>query len=173
MREYRYVPGVSAEQLDVGERLGLDLSEDTWAVARARILDIVGPAIDDTERYHKPTAKQIAWAGSLGIDVTERSYRVAYAMIHDAVWERENRLIRQMGLSPGDTVAREREYEHDGVVHRWREEFVISSICEDGRLYFRGTGTRGGWPSQFSKVGTGEAQVTVSGVNGGKSSERT
>ena len=152
MHKYRYVRRVSPEQLDVGDRLGLDLAQDTWAVARARILDVVGPAIGDQERYDEPTEKQIAWAKSLGIDVMGQSYRVAYALIQDALWERENQLIRDMRLRPGDTVARERELEIEGDIHHLREEFVISSISDDGRLYFRGTGAKSGWPSQLKKV---------------------
>jgi hypothetical protein len=149
---YTYVPRVAPEQVDVGRRLGLDLSQDTWAVARARILDVVGPAIGDHERYRKPTEKQIAWAKSLGIDLTEESYRVAYAMIHDALWERENRLIEEMQLRPGDTVSRVRQLEWEGQIHEWTEERIISSIRDDGLLYFKGTGSRRGWPSKFTKV---------------------
>ena len=152
MPDYRHVRSVTREQVAVGERLGLDLSQDTWAVARARILDAVGTAIGDQERYDEPTDNQIAWAESLGIDVTRHSYRVAFAMINDALWERENQLIREMNLKPGDRVARDREYEHEGQVHKWREGFVISSIGKDGRLYFRGVGCKSGWPSAFTKV---------------------
>jgi hypothetical protein len=150
MPEYQHVPSVTTEQLAVGERLGLDLSSDTWAVARATILDLVGAAIGDEERYDEPTQSQIAWARSLGIDVTGYSYRVAFAMIQDALSERENRLISEMSLRPGDRVVREREVE--GEIHRWRQEFVISSIRDDGLLYFKGGGGKCGWPSKFTKI---------------------
>jgi len=159
MPDYMYAAPVTAKQLEVGELLGLDLSQDTWAVARARILDLVGTAINREEPYDQPTAKQIAWARSLGIDVTEQSYRVAYAMIQDALWERENQLIRQMKLRPGDTVAREREYDHEGEIQKRREEFVVSSISENGRLYFKGTGSKSGWPSQFTKIDTQDTSL--------------
>ena len=122
MPEYRHVPTATPEQVALGERLGLDLSQDTWAVSRARILDQVGGAIGDEERYETPTEKQIAWAESLGIDLAGQSFRVAFAMIKDALWERENRLIRDMNLQPGDRVTREREVEIEGHIQKWREE---------------------------------------------------
>jgi hypothetical protein len=152
MADYQYVPRVTAEQLAVGTRLGLDLTQDTWAVAKARILDAVGTAIGDEERYDEPTQNQIAWAESLGIDVSPHSYRVAFAMIKDALSERENQLIRVMNLKPGDRVAREREVEYEGQIHKVRQEFVISSIRDDGLLYFKGGGGMSGWPSNFTKV---------------------
>lgn len=152
MPDYRYVPTVTAEQLAVGQRLGLDLSSDTWAVARARILDLVGAAIGDEERYDKPTENQTAWAESLGIDLAGHSYRVAFAMIQDALWERENRLISEMNLRPGDKVAREGQVEHEGEIYTVRRVYVISSIREDGLLYFKGGGSMCGWPSNFTKV---------------------
>ena len=152
MPEYRHVPAATPEQVALGEQLGLDLSRDTWAVARARILDVVGSAIGDEQRYSTPTERQTAWAESLGIDVGERSYRVAFAMIKDALWERENRLIKDMNLQAGDRVTREREYDHDGQIHKSRDEFVISSIRDDGLMHFKGTGCKSGWPSGFTKV---------------------
>lgn len=152
MVDFQHVARVTAEQLAVGERLGVDLSQDTWAVARARILDVVGAAIGDQERYNEPTERQIAWAESLGIDLTGHSYRVAFATIQDALWERENRLISEMNLRPGDRVARERDVEYKGEIHTARQEFVISSIRDDGLLWFKGGGGMCGWPSSFTKV---------------------
>ncbi len=152
MAHYQHVPHVSPEQLTVGNLLGLDLRQDTWSVARARILDVVGGAIGDEELHDGPTRNQIAWAGGLGIEVAGQSYRVAFAMVQDALWERENQIISDANLRPGDRVARERELEYDGQIHRYKEEFVISSIREDGLLYFKGTGCKCGWASKFTKV---------------------
>jgi len=152
MPEYEYVPSVTAEQLVIGERLGLDLSQDTWAVARARILDAVGAAIGDVERYDTPTDRQVARARSLEIDVSGHSFRVAFAMIADALRERENRAIRRMNLRPGDRVGREHRFERDGQIQRWTEELVISSIRDDGLLYFKGGGGKRGWASNFRKI---------------------
>jgi len=152
MGEYNYVPRVTEEQLVLGKRLGLDLSQDTKAVAAARILDVVGSAIGDVPRYDKPTDKQIAFAESLGIDVTKCSFRVAFAMIQDACLEQEKKAVERMSLKPGDKVLRERELERDGQVYTLKREYIVSSIRDDGFVYFKGIGCECGWASTLRKI---------------------
>jgi len=106
---------------------------------------VVGPAIGDVPPYDKPTDKQIAFAESLGIDVTAYSFRVAFAMIQDALLEREKRAVEGMNLKPGDKVARERQFKHNGQIYTRREEYIVSSIRDDGFVYFKGIGCKCGW----------------------------
>ena len=143
---------VTEQQLTVGKRVGLDLSQDSQAVAAARILDVVGPAIGDVRRHEKPTDRQIAFAESLGIDASGYSFRVAFAMIQDALLEQEKRAVDAMDLKPGDKVIRERQLKRNGQVYTLRKEYIVSSISDDGFVYFKGTGCECGWASTLGKI---------------------
>lgn len=48
------VPSATQDQIELGRKLGLELEGDTWNVAVAKILDVVGPAIGDVPKYTHP-----------------------------------------------------------------------------------------------------------------------
>lgn len=151
MERYKYVPTATPFQVDIGHRLGLDLAGETYAVAAAKILDVVGAAIGDTRRYEHPTEKQIAFGNTLGADVRNQTFRVASAMLEDALLERNKRAIEQMDLKSGDLVVKRHRFEHIGKVHEWEQEFVVSSIRSDGLVYFKGSGCRCAWASTIDE----------------------
>jgi hypothetical protein len=114
----------------LAKTLGLDVAGDTWRVAAAKILDVVGPAIGDCERHSEPTARQVKHAADVGVDLAGVSFRVACAKIAD-YWDLQNQLsIERQQLKPGDTVSKR----NDPLRQRW----VISSIAADGTVFFKG-----------------------------------
>ena len=145
------VDSASSQQIEIGRKLGLDLSKDTWNVARARILDIVGPAIGDIPKYSKPTAKQIRYAKALGIDISNDTFRVGSGKIDDVLLQHNLEALERLQLKPGDEVVRTRTVEINGETHTWEEIFVVSSIKPDGLVYFKGGGGKCAFASQLRK----------------------
>lgn len=151
MESYKYVRTATPFQVDIGHRLGLDLAGETYAVAAAKILDVVGPAIGNVCRYEHPTEKQITFGNVLGLDLRSQTFRVASAMLEDALLDRNQRAIERMDLKPGDRVVKRHRFEHNGKVHKWEQEFVVSSISSDGLVYFKGSGCRCAWASTIDE----------------------
>lgn len=145
-------------QIKIAQLLDIDVSSDSFLVAAARILDIVGPAIGEEERYEKPTAKQLAVAPSLGLDISADSYRVAFAKIRDRYNEINATALERLQLEPGDIVLR-----HNHVVVEGQHcdcpqshsydcgEFTVSSI-RDETVYFRGMDSHRAWGGQLTLV---------------------
>src|SRR5688572_19514666 len=91
-------------QVKVAAQLGLDVSGDTCAVAAAKLGDLVGPALDQTDAVRNPTERQIAFAHALGVDVSRDTFRVASARIDDALRLRNLDALARLQLKPGDKV---------------------------------------------------------------------
>jgi hypothetical protein len=124
-------------QVQIARMLGLDVTGDADEVAAARIFDLVAPAIGD--RPIRPsTDKQRAFAEALGVDVSLDSLRVASGRIQTTLRTRNLEAVARMGLVAGAIVILERNLEHDGARCCTREAAAVSSISEDGIVYFRG-----------------------------------
>jgi hypothetical protein len=138
------LPPATPEQKTVAGKLGINVAGDTFAVAAARILDVVGSAIGDERRYDTPTDKQIRFARELGADISHDSFRVGSAKLDDALALLDMRQIAELKLGPGVKVRlRSRP---DG------PDRIISSI-QDGRLvFFRGGGGAKAWARNCVRV---------------------
>lgn len=141
----------SQEQTAIALRLGLDVREDSADIAAARIYDTVAVALG-----HEPPApstdRQREFAASLGQDVTTDSQRVAGAKIGEALQERNKRVLAELNLKPGDRVVRIDRFEHNGEWKTIEQDFVISSIQSNGRIFFKGGNGQGAWPTQVRKI---------------------
>ena len=140
----------SQDQMRLANVLGIDISADTFDVAAARLLDRVAPAIG-----YEPAAgsseRQRAFAESLGQDVTFDSKRVASAKIGEALLARNRDAIDSLNLRPGDRVIRITQFEHAGELRSFEQEFIVSSIQPNGRVFFKGGNGQGAWPTQLRK----------------------
>ena len=140
----------SEEQIQLAASLGIDVAPDTFDVAAARLLDHVAAAIGH-EPPEPSSDRQRAFAASLGQDVSPDSKRVASARIGEALFAKNQDAIAALNLQPGDRVVRVTRFEHDGEMHSFEQEFVISSIQPNGRVFFKGGNGQGAWPTQLHK----------------------
>ena len=113
----------------VARKLGIKIHAKSFAVAAAQIETALSPALIGEEDEAKPASeRQVEFAASLGLDTSKDSMAVASARIQERLDERNAELIRTMRLAPGVRVKWK----------QWNREMVISSIAENGRLWFKG-----------------------------------
>lgn len=141
----------SKEQTKLAALLGVDIGADTFDVAAARLLDAIAPAIGHEPRAPS-SARQREFAASLGFDSSFDSKRVASAKINEALYVRNQNAIVALDLKPGDRVIRVEHYEIDGELQEFAQEFQVSSIHPNGRVFFKGGNGQGAWPTQLRKV---------------------
>lgn len=141
----------SQEQKELAKLLGLDISADTFDVAAARLLDAVAIAIGH-EPPQNATERQIVFASSIGQDVSTNTKRVASAKIGEALFSKNQDAIAALNLKPGDRVIKISRFELNNEFHTFEQEFVISSIQPNGRVFFKGGNGRGAWPTQLKKI---------------------
>lgn len=140
----------SKEQLELAGLLNIDISTDTFDVAAARLLDCVAPAIG-YEPSEQSSDRQRSFAESLGQDVSTDSKRVASAKIGEALLSKNLGAIASLNLQPGDRVIRITQFEYGGELRSLEQEFIVSSIQPNGRVFFKGGNGQGAWPTQLKK----------------------
>ena len=150
MRKSEIPPRPSQEQLQLANLLGLNLAADTFDVAAAQLLDKIAAAIGH-EPPEQSSERQQSFAASLGLDVTTDSKRVAGAKIGDALYTKNQEAIASLNLQPGDRVIQVTQFEYEGKLRSLEQEFVVSSIQPNGRVFFKGGNGLGAWPTQLKK----------------------
>ena len=141
---------VSEAQTELAKLVGVDVGGDSFDVAAARLLDAVAPALG-YEPAHPSSERQRSFATSLGCDVAGDSKRVASAKISDALFAKNQEAIVALALKPGDRVVRVHQFEFDGELRTLEQEYVISSIQPNGRVFFKGGNGQGAWPTQLRR----------------------
>lgn len=132
----------SKAQFAVARKLGINIDKHSFAVAAAQIETALAPVLTDEPRAEPATASQVAFASSLGIDTSNDSKKVAFVRIQECLEERNSALVKQKGLAPGVKVI-------------WKQcgrEMTISSISQNGRLWFKGGNGYGAFPDQVERV---------------------
>lgn len=134
---------VSDAQVAVARRLGIDAQGDTVTVALARIED----ALD--EQFHgvslrTGTAKQLDLLEQFGVNADGDSFRVVSAKIWDIMTQLNLTTIREQGLRPGVEVT--------NVHDRLGWVMVISSITDDGTVYFKGGQGKKAWARSLRRA---------------------
>lgn len=140
----------SQDQITLAGLLGLDIKTDTFDVAAARLLDAVATAIGH-EPPEQSSERQRAFAVSLGHNVTADTKRIASAKIGEALFAKNQDAIASLHLKPGDCVVRVEHFEFDREMRTVEQEFVVSSIQPNGRVFFKGGNGQGAWPTQLKK----------------------
>jgi hypothetical protein len=135
---------VTEAQVRFGRRIGLDLQGKTLGVARAMIEDAIDSQFYDRNNLGEPTPKQMELARRFGYDISATSRRVGDAIINDVMTKLNHEAILSQRLARGVAVINE----HD----RLRRIFVISSIAEDGTVYFRGGNGARAWSRSLMRV---------------------
>ena len=137
------------EQLAIADRLGIHVSpDDTFAAVASSILERVADAIGCPPRVVSDRQRELA--DELELDLTDcASSWSAFMRIQEAIQLSNLEAVRRMGLKPGDMVfklddtleqrLKERLGERwESVAGQFPREFEVSSIREDGQVYFRG-----------------------------------
>jgi hypothetical protein len=124
-------------QIEFGRRLGLDLAGKTVGVARAMIEDAIDCQFYGRNDLGQPTPKQIELAGKFGRDISAVSRRVGDAVIDDLMTDLNHQAIASQGLGRDVVVTNK----HDP----FRQRRVISSITDDGTVFFRGGNGAKAW----------------------------
>jgi hypothetical protein len=139
-------------QQKIAARLGLDVAGDSYDVAAARIMDSVALAVKQFPAKAS-SPEQRKFARSLKLNVAKDSMRVTSAKISDALLATNKKTLDRLKLSKGDKVIFIEEYETESGVHKRVSEHVVSSIGSNARVYFKGIGCQGAWPTQLKKAG--------------------
>ena len=137
------------EQLAIADRLGIQVSpDDTFAAVASAILERVANAIGCPPRVVSDRQRELA--DELEIDVIDcASSWSAFMRIQEAIQLSNLAAVRRMGLKPGDIVfkpddpleqrLKERLGERwESVAGEFPREYEVSSIREDGQVYFKG-----------------------------------
>lgn len=144
-------PPTSEAQAALARLLDIDVTSDAFDVAAARLLDAVASAIG-FEPAEPSSERQRLFAASLGCEVSDDTKRVASAKIGEALYVKNQEAIAALSLKAGDRVVRTEHFEFDGEMRTISQEFVVSSIQPNGRVYFKGGNGQSAWPSQLSKA---------------------
>ena len=137
------------EQLAIADRLGIQVSpDDTFAAVASAILEKVADAIGCPPRVVSDRQRELA--DELEIDVTDcTSSWSAFMRIQEAIQLSNLAAVRRMELKPGDIVVKPDDLieqrlmealgeEWGSVAEQLSREFEVSSIREDGQVYFKG-----------------------------------
>ena len=137
------------EQLAIAERLGIQVSpDDTFAAVASAILERVADAIGCPPRVVSDRQRELA--DELEIDVTDcASFWSGFVRIQEAIQLSNLDAVRRMGLKPGDIVFMPddpmEQRLKEALGERWESvaeesprEYEVSSIREDGQVYFKG-----------------------------------
>ena len=122
---------------------------DTFAMVASTILEEVGNAIGCPPRF--VSSRQLELANELKIDLTDcNSSSRAFVRIREEIQLANLDAVRRMELKPGDRVvkaggrAQERLEQllgrrWESVAKHFHRELEVSSIREDGQVYFKGS----------------------------------
>lgn len=139
-------------QVMIAAAVGVDIARDSRDVAAARLRDYLAPAFAEDREVRPASSEQIEYARSLGFDVSGDLMHIAYARIAQHLSALNQEALRRLNLKPGDRITRSCYLVGNGEGQPYSEEFIVSSIRPDGRVFFKGIGCKSGWPSQLKKV---------------------
>ena len=137
------------EQLVIADQLGIQVApDDTFSAVASAILERVGNAAGCPPRVVSDRQRELA--DELEIDVTDwASFWSAFVRIQEAIQLSNLDAVRRMGLEPGDIVFMPddpmEQRLKEALGERWESvakefprEYEVSSIREDGQVYFKG-----------------------------------
>jgi hypothetical protein len=135
---------VSSDQVAFGKRLGLELDGKSVSEAYALILDMIDKDFFNITELGSATPKQIAFAAKYQRNIGAASRRVADAVITDLMTRLNDEAIERERLAPGVAVRNV----HDAM----QRKHVISSIREDGTIFFKGGNGAKAWARSLVRV---------------------
>jgi len=134
----------SESQVAVGKLLGLNLQGCSVGVAYAQIEDFLATRFWGQTELGHPSVKQCALAKKFGFSIEDRTRGVGAAVIDDVMFQLNMEAIESHGLAPGVSV-RHKTSPLPGTL-------VISSIKEDGTVYFKGGQGKKAWSRNLERA---------------------
>lgn len=134
---------VNQKQVAFGRKLGLNFKNCSPHVAIAMVKDIIDKEFWG-KKLNKPSDKQIVFAKRFGFDISTKSERVGFAIISDILGKLDLESIKKQELAPGVKVR-----------NKWdslKQIYTISSIREDGTVFFKGGQGKKTWARNLVKV---------------------
>ena len=125
------------KQIQFGRRIGLDLAGKTVGIARAMIEDAIDCQFYGRNDLGEPTPKQIELARKFDRDISTVSRRLGDAIVDDIMTQLNLEAIASQRLARDVVVTN--KHDQSG------RKFVISSITDDGTVYFRGGNGAKAW----------------------------
>ena len=130
-------------QLDIAKKLSIKSEGDTFLTLAAKIMDYVAPALNEKEESD-PTDNQVEYALSLGVYNSGDSRRFVSAKIREELEKRNIAALKKLNIKPGSIVIAKGQYSES--------EYVVSSIKDNGKVYFKGIGCPQSWAVNIVKV---------------------
>lgn len=134
----------NASQIAFARLLGLDVRDCSIGVARAMIEDVVSTQFRGKADLGCPSPKQCALAVKFGLDIAKMSRAVGSAVIDDIMFQLNREAIELHRLAPGVRVRRKGDIL--GLTS------VISSITEEGTVYFKGGNGKKAWARSLERT---------------------
>ena len=145
-KELKHIDRVNNQQIAFCRKLGIDVSGDTISLATAKIYDIIRREFFG-EKLGSPSEKQIELAKKFGYDISHCTQREGNAIIDDLMSELNYESIEEQKLKPGVEV-----------INRWddlKRIYIISSIREDGIVFFKGGNGKKAWARNLERIESG------------------
>ena len=134
---------LSNAQIIFGKKLNLDFAECTTGVAIAKIWDLIDHEFWEND-LGGPTSKQIDLAAQFGYNISNETKAVGSAIIDDIMMQLNLESIDNQHLQKGDIV-----------INKWQTanlKYIISSIKEDGTVFFKGGNGHKAWARNLIKI---------------------
>lgn len=139
----------SSFQKEVALKLGIDISDCKNLSAGAKIEEFLYKALHPESDLKCASDPQKAYAKGLGIKkFDDDSSLLISAKIEEVLLERNITALERLNLKSGDTVVVSKKYKENV----WEEEHVVSSVGKNKRIYFKGIGCKGAWPTEIARV---------------------
>ncbi len=142
-KELKHIDLVNNQQIEFCRKLGIDVTGDTVSLAAAKIYGIMRRDFFG-EELGRPSEKQIALAKKFGFDISQCSQIEGNAIIDDLMSELNHESIEKQKLGPGVEV-----------INKWddlKRVYTISSIREDGLVFFKGGNGKKAWARNLERI---------------------
>ncbi len=124
-------------QINLGQKLNVKINRNSFLISAAILKDRLAYEINDYPP-ELPTNSQIDYADSLRINIKNETRRTAFQKIALFLYRKNNKAIKELNLKVGDRLKF-----NDGRIE------VISTIKDNGRLYFKVPQFKGCYASQI------------------------
>jgi|LakMenEpi03Aug12_release.lakeMendotaPanAssembly.Ray.scaffolds.fasta_scaffold902736_1 hypothetical protein len=138
------LPKLSKKQVQFCHSVGIDIKNSSPSIAYAKLLDWLDTNFWGKTELGNPTNKQIELAEKFGYDINESTLREGHATLDEIMSKLNLDSIQNQLLKPGTEVKHKRD--------KFGRTYKISSIKEDGLVYFKGGQGAKAWARNLIKI---------------------
>jgi len=137
------LPRVDIRQVEFAKKIGIDIDGYPKIFAYLLIESFVNFTFDKMDNRN-PTDKQINFVAGFGVNVSHEYRVIVDALIETLMLVLNLEAIEREQLKPGVQVI--------NIYDSYRNTLIISSISEDGTVYFRGGNGRRAWARSLKRI---------------------